>query len=333
MPPNVNDPIADLARELDAEATADAQKADDAKTGEDKAATGKDGKPAAKAASGVDPKKPLSEQNPAEDEDDEQPEPDEEEAAGDEDDLGEDAKAADDDKVPAKKSRERLIPVSERNKEAAARRKAERQLADALAENAALKATPAKDGDKKDAPTPEQMEAVAEARARLKLQLEEFVNVGAKSYGMSDDGKTTVFDAACNMLSDMGAPPNLVAIAIEAAGGAADAAKLVYRLSQEDPAEIERVFTLTPVRQVAALARLSVTRPKRSATTDDSEEADDEAPQLGRKAGKVSKAPPPVRPLKGANKVPEGLGDDVPEEVFTERFFKELEKPRNPYTH
>jgi len=140
-----------------------------------------------------------------------------------------------------------------------------------------------------------------------------------------------VFDAACNMLADMGAPQNLVAIAMEAAGSPADAAKVVYRLSQEEPEEIERIFALTPGRQIAALAKLSVSRPRR-ATAEDTDEEED-APVLGRKAGKVSKAPPPVKPLQGNKKVPEGLGDEVPDDVFTDRFFQMLEKPRGRAAH
>ena len=329
MAGEVNDPIADLAKEIEAEVAADDKKSADGATGEDKANV--DQKTGAKAEAAADDT--GDEGDKTGDEGDESAEGEteegtEEKAAGEEDEAAKEAKTDEGDRK--RKSQERLIPVSERNKEAAARRRAERELEQARAELASLKQTKPKEGEDKVEITEEQRDAAARARARLEIQLEEFVSYGNKTFGVGED-KKPVFDAACNMLADMGAPQNLVAIAMEAAGSPADAAKVVYRLSQEEPEEIERIFALTPGRQIAALAKLSVSRPRR-ATAEDTDEEED-APVLGRKAGKVSKAPPPVKPLQGNKKVPEGLGDEVPDDVFTDRFFQMLEKPRGRAAH
>ena len=181
----VDDPIADLATEIAAEEAAADKAAGEAKTGESKAdVAGKTGKIAAKSD---DPKKPNDDSEAVGIDDDEESEGDGEVGGDEEDDAAGEAGDIEAKSEP-KRSKERLIPVSERNKEAAARRKAERALEVALAENASLK-KPAVEGEK-PVITDEQRDAQAVARARLSLQLEEFVNVGNKSYGLSEDGRS-----------------------------------------------------------------------------------------------------------------------------------------------
>lgn len=302
----VRDPLAELAAEIDAETAAADQKAADAESGESKADEKK---------ADAEPKKPLSERNPAKADDEPEDEEKDEEASDEDEPEGQEAK-------PEKKSKERLIPVSERNKEAAARRKAEAALELAQAELATLRSKPV-DG-KEVNKTPEQIRSEAKAEARAELQVETFLSAGYSEHGKKE------FDDLCNTLSDMGAPTNLVPVAIAATGTPESAAKAIYQLSQLDPEQIEEILAMPVMRQGAALARLVTARPKRPVAVLDDDSEEDE-PALGKKAGKVSKAPAPVKPIKGARTVPEGLGDDVPDEVFTERFFKDLEKPRHPH--
>lgn len=303
MPPEVRDPIDDLAKEIAAEAAASEQ--EDAPEEQEETPEEEKDAPAEQEEKNGEEETSEGEKDASEDKGD-----GEEETSEEEKDASEE-----EEEPPAKKSKERLIPVSERNREAAARRKAERELAAAQAELAELKGkTTGEDG--KPAPkTEDQIREEARAEARMEMMVQSFLTAGYEEHGKKE------FDGLCNTLSEMGAPQNLVPIAVAATGSPESAAKAIFQLSQQDPAEIEEILNMPPLRQGAALARLVTARPRRSA------QQQEEVP-----VRKVSKAAPPIKPLKGANKVPEGLGDEVPDDVWTERFFKELEKPRSPYS-
>ena len=53
---------------------------------------------------------------------------------------------------------------------------------------------------------------------------------------------------------------------------------------------------------------------------------DDDEPKTTKRARieEDNEPPVPLRPVKGNARIPEGLGDDVPDEVFYERFEKQI---------
>ena len=289
MAQELRSPIADLVAEIAAEETAAEAAAD---------------KPAAVAAKGDDPAdEPAAE-----------PEADAEPATSDEED-GEKAEAkADDGKKPRagkKASLPRMVPVERLNEEAVKRRKVEKSIEELQKRLDALTNPPKP--EEKPAPrqrTEEEIRAQARADARLEIQLENFVSQGNGTYTKE------AFDAACNKISDLvGGPSNLIAIAIEATGSEAAAAKAIYTLGQDDAPEIESFLKLSPIRQAAHLARLATARAKGK---------QDDEPKSRRRAEAEDEPPAPIRPVKGSTRVEESLGDDVSDADFFRRFDEKI---------
>lgn len=223
----------------------------------------------------------------------------------------------DGDKKPKLKTNaERQVSISRLNEEGAKRRKAERELEETQAELAALK-KPAKDGDK-SAKTEEEIRTEARAQARLEIQVENFINAAYAEYGQKE------FDALSDTLIQLGAPDSLIALAVEATGTPALAAKAVFMLSQEDAEVIEATFKQSPIRLAATLAKFASTRVRGKKVEAEDEDNDELPPKKGA-ARKVSEAPTPLRPVNGSGRIPEGFGDEVSEEEFTKNFDKLLD--------
>jgi len=207
--------------------------------------------------------------------------------------------------------KDKLVPIARINEETAKRRKAERRLDQLEAEIEALRNPPAKAPDGTRQPTHDEILAQAREQVRQEMVLEEFVNSGNKEYTRE------AFEKVCSELHDLGAPPNLVNIAIEATGSPSLAAKAIYLLGQEDATQIEAFYAMSPLRQAAHLARYATARSRRS-------QEEPETRQRTRPAQVEEEAEPPapIAPIRGNGRVPDGLGDDVPDDVFTERFDK-----------
>lgn len=213
-----------------------------------------------------------------------------------------------------------VVPRSRYNEEAAKRRVAENTIKDLEARLSKLENPPKPGEEGKPKPlTIEEIRAQERANVRLEMQLEDFVNTGNKKYTQE------AFDASCNRISEVigkGKPNNLVAIAIEATGTPALAAKAIYLLGQADVPEIEAFVGMSALKQAAHLARLAAPRSSSKGKQDDDE--DDPKPRKMAKIDQDDEPPPPLRPIKGNGRIPEGLGDDVPEDVWFDRFEKQI---------
>lgn len=224
---------------------------------------------------------------------------------------------ADDDKAPKQK----FVPIARVNEEAAKRRKADRENADLRGRLAAFESA-GKDGkDTKPVSEADRKQVVAEARqlARLEVMAEGFVNAGYEEYGQAE------FDSISSSLSDLGAPDNLVVIAIEATGSASKAAQAIYNLGQLEAKEIEALFQMSPIRLGAKLATLAPARKAKAAEP----EGDEPKPKVNGKATQqVSKAPAPIKPVggNGAAANDDDITDELSEEQFTARFDKLMDK-------
>lgn len=301
------DPLADLKAELAAEAAAGTTDGEEEATAAPVAA-------AAVAAT-----------------DDEDPDAKADDDAKDEKPAAPAPKAAKDDKPAAPKpkadaDRPKFVPVSRVNEETAKRRRAERDLAAANERLAALEAAPP-GKDAKPVSEDDRKKVVAEARqmARLEVMAENFVNAGYDEYGAKE------FDSVSSSLSDLGAPDNLVVIAVEATGSAAKAARAIYNLGQQEAEVIEAFFRLPPLRMAAKLEALA-SAPKAEAPTEEDDEAD-KKPAGGKKSngkvsGEVSRAPAPIAPVGGraAAANDDDITDDLSEDQFTERFGKLMDR-------
>lgn len=214
-------------------------------------------------------------------------------------------------KKPDRKSD--VVPRSRFNEEAAKRRTLQNQLDELTKEVEALKNPPkAEDAGKPKPLTIEDIRAQERANVRLEMQLEDFVTTGVKEYTQEK------FDESCNRISDVigkDRPNNLIAIAIEAAGTPALAAKAIYLLGQQDVPEIEQFLAMSAIRQAAQLAKLATTRGRK---------ADEDAKRGKTQIEEQEEPPAPIRPIRTNSRVMEGLGDDVPEDVWYERFEKQI---------
>lgn len=282
--PGLNDPIADLKAELAEETKA-------AAAGDDKA-----------------PKPGAEDDEPEEKADGEStPEVKADEAS--------EAKA---DEAPKQK----FVPVSRVNEEAAKRRKADRENAELRGRLAAFESAGKDSKDTKPVSEADRKQVVAEARqlARLEVMAEGFVNAGYEEYGQAE------FDSISSSLSDLGAPDNLVVIAIEATGSAVKAAQAIYNLGQLEAKEIEALFQMSPIRLGAKLATLA---PARKAKVAEPETYEPKPKANGKPAApQVSRAPAPIKPVggNGAAANDDDITDDLSEEQFTARFDKLMDK-------
>lgn len=221
-------------------------------------------------------------------------------------------------KTKAETDEERMVPASRLNSYAVENRKLTKQLETLSQEVEKLK-NPPKPGEVKQL-TPEQyreqVRAQERANIRLEMQLEEFVGAGNTKYTQK------AFDAACDKINELiGGPSDLVAIAMEATGSPKAAADAVFLLGQNDAPEIEAFLALSPIKKAAHLAKLASARPSRAKTSEE------DAPGFRPKRPKVEdddEPPAPLRPIKGNARIPEGLGDDVPDDVWNERFEKQI---------
>lgn len=286
------DPLADLKAEIAAEGAADGKTApvvEDETAGDEEVEAKAEGE-----ETPDDEPKPEDEKKPEVRAEEEKPKP----------------------KKKAKEPAEKMIPVERLNEEAVKRRKAEKIAEELTAEVEKLKnPKKAEEQPKPRQLTLEEVRVQERAAARLEIQLEDFVASGPGVAGTQE-----AFDAACNKINDLiSGPSNLIAIAIEATGSPKDAAKALYQLGQDDVSEIEKFLALSPIRQAARLAKLATARVQR----------DDEPEPKPKRKAKVEEdedPPTPLRPIKGNNRVQEGLGDEVPDEVFTERFNQLMDK-------
>lgn len=226
----------------------------------------------------------------------------------DPDDKKPEVKAEEKPKPKKKEPVERTVPVERLNEEAVKRRKLEKANEELAAELEALK-NPKKPEEqpKPKQLTVEEIRTQERANARLELQLEDFVTSGIKEY--SQEG----FDAACNKINELiGGPSNLIAIAIEATGSPTLAAKAIFLLGQDDAPDIEKFLAMSAIRQAASLSKLATARTRKEDEPKKKKVEEDDEP------------PVPLRPIKGNNRVDEGLGDDVPDDVFYQRFEEKI---------
>lgn len=281
---DVRDPLADLKAEIEATDKASADKEKPADEAEDELK--------------ADAEEEESDDEPAEKEE-----------------APVEAKDEEDEKPKAKSSKAKFVPVARLNETEARRRIAERR-ADDLALQLAER-------DKKDGKVPttedERKQIVQQARAmaRIEVLADSFLEAGYESYGKKE------FDGISQTLADLGAPDNLVMIAIEATGSASAAARAIFSIGQVDPDEIEALFKASPIRLGAQLAKYAGTRRAKA-------EKDVEEEVAAKPKGKgVSKAPAPIKPLGNKSKiVDDEISDDLTEEQFTEKFDKMMSSPR-----
>jgi hypothetical protein len=218
-------------------------------------------------------------------------------------------------KPPAKKGKktapsdeDRMVPASRMNEYAVRVRQLEKDK-----EELEKKLNPPADLTPQQR-TEAQIRAETRAQVRLEIQLEAFSAEGSAAYTQK------AFDAACDKIAKLiNGPTNLVALAIEATGSPKDAAKAIYAIGSNDAPEIEAFLKLSPIRQAAHLAKLVTTR-KRAAA-----EEEEPAPRPRRRQVEVEEEElEPLTPLNGTNVVNESLGDDVPMDVWVERFDKQI---------
>lgn len=289
----VRDPIAELADELAKEAETQA-KATAGKDDEDEAADDEAGKDDAEQEAKADDAE-------AQDKTDAEQDPD---------------KAAQDE-VEGKKAKDRseTIPRARLDEEYAKRRRAER-IARENSEKAARlekeleevrKAKPA------DGKTPDQIREEIRAEEHFKLQVNQMTEAGNKNFGEKE------FDEAADRLTDLGAPGTLVNLALAATDTPSAAARAIFMFGQQTPEEIERVLALPPLKQATYLARMSTQRAK-----NDAKERDEEDDKPARTRAPLRTPPKPIKPLGGKEAMTEGFGDDVPDEIWGERFNKEI---------
>jgi hypothetical protein len=160
--------------------------------------------------------------------------------------------------------------------------------------------------------TEAQIRADARAHARLEIQLEAFQEAGNARYTQE------AFDAACAKIAKLiNGPSQLVAVAIEATGTPKDASTAIMTLGSMDAPNIAAFLQLSQIKQAAQLSKWATARPKRA--------ADDEAPPRRRQQIEQEEEElEPITPLQGATRVDESLGDEVPPEVWFERFEKQV---------
>ena len=216
----------------------------------------------------------------------------------------------------AKKKDAKAVPVSRFNEEAVKRRQAQKRVDELERELEAVKNPQKTDPSRPRQPTIEELREQIRAEERFKMQIDDFVGNGYKDFGQEQ------FDAASKKIADLiaGDTTNIVNVALEAAGTPKLAAKALYLLGQGDASEIEAFLALSPLRQAAAIAKLASSRIK----------GDEEPARVPAKAKAKARVeedeepPAPLRPIKGGSRVPEGLGDDVPEDVWFDRFEKTI---------
>jgi hypothetical protein len=170
-------------------------------------------------------------------------------------------------------------------------------------------------------PQPETEENVRvriRAEEREGLRRESFLTVGYEAFGKKE------FDDACNHVASLlpnGAGPGFVSMVIDTfEGNMKQASGAIKRLAEMDVSEAEAFLAKTPAAQVRTLSELVRTRqrtePANGKRTRVQLEEDEEAPE-------------PLRPLRGQGRIEEGLGDDVPDDVWFQRFKdRVLDKPR-----
>jgi len=219
---------------------------------------------------------------------------------------------------PAKKGKkapppeERMVPVERMNEYAVRVRQLEKEK-----EELERKLNPLPEPPPQAPKTEAQIRAEERALARLDVQMEAFSAAGNERYTQK------AFDAACDKIAKLiNGPTNLISLAIEATGTPKDAANAIMALGQGDAPEIEAFLKLSLIKQATHLAKLAAARTRKAATAEDEpaprrrakvevEEDEDEEIQ-------------PLRPLSAGNAVNESLGDDVPMDLWVERFDKQV---------
>lgn len=220
---------------------------------------------------------------------------------------------------PAKgKGRETMVPVARANEEAAKRRVAERQLAEAQAELAKLKG-PEEGKAAAPAKTEEQIREEAKQQARMEIQIESFLDSAYGSYGKKefDDLSANIVEIAG---PEVGAERWLVPLALEATGSPEAAAKAIWALGQQESETIEALLKLRPLRLAARLVQLSTARIKPTAAEGD----DETAPKPKLNGKKVSTAPEPIKPVRGSAQATEEFSDSMTDADFDVLFNKRI---------
>lgn len=164
--------------------------------------------------------------------------------------------------------------------------------------------------------TEEQVRHQIRAEEREALRRESFLTTGYEAFGQKE------FDAACNHLASLlptGAGPPFVTMVIDTfEGNMEHASKAIKRLAEMDVPEAEAFLAKSPAAQIRSLSELVRTRQR-------PENGKGKKAQLEEE----EEAPEPLRPLRGQGRVEEGLGDDVPDDVWFKRFDERvLNKPR-----
>ena len=224
-------------------------------------------------------------------------------------------------KKKAKKSvpeAERMVPVERMNEYAVRVRQLEKEK-----EELEAKLNPPPPPPPQAPKTEDQIRAEARAMARLEIQLEQFSAEGNARYTQK------VFDKACDKIAGLIAgPSNLVALAIEATGGSPkDASVAIMALGSMDAPEITAILAQSQIRQAAQLAKWATARTKRAAVEEEPAprrkqviEEEDEDEEIT-----------PLRPIRGSTTVNESLGDDVPAELWFDRFEKQIMNKKLPH--
>lgn len=284
-----NDPIKDLIKEIEAEEAADA---------ESQAAAGAAEADDGAAAEAVEAEELAAEAG--------------EEANGEE---KETVGAASETKPDGDAKAKKLVPASRLDEETAKRRIAERKNVELEARIARLekKTEPTEateDGEK----TPEQLRAEVREQVRREMKVEAWLAAGHDQYGEEE------FEARSKDLSALNPPDYLLPVLFEAMDdNMKRSSTAIYMLAEQDPAEVAKVFKMSPIRLATYLQKLVARRPSK----EDAEEEPKPKPVK-------PKAPKPITPVRTGQTVNGyNFSDEMSDEEFSSNFTKMMEKRPN----
>lgn len=210
----------------------------------------------------------------------------------------------------------KLVPASRLDEETAKRRIAERKAAAAEARIAALERSNQPKTEEDGEKTPEQVRAEVREQVKREMKVESWLAAAHEQYGEEE------FETRSRDLAELGAPEFFLPVLFEALDdNMKRAATAVYLLAEQDPAEIQKVFKMTPIRMATYMQKLVSRRQAR--------EDEEEAPRTA-KPKTVPKAPKPISPVRTGQAVNGySFSDDMSEEEFSANFSKMMEKRPN----